>query len=77
MAASWLRRRLDDDAAVGRGDVGVVGNGDGLDLVLALGVGDVDDPGVALAELDLADDPRDVVLLGGDVGGIGGLEPAG
>ena len=37
----------------------------------AVGVGHVDDAGVALAELDLGDDRLDVVLLGHDVGGVG------
>ena len=69
-----VRRRLDDHPGVARRDVGVVGHVDRRDLVGRRGVGDVDDGGVALADLDLRPNGGDVVLLRDDVGGIGGGE---
>ena len=72
-----VRGRLDDDAGVGREHVRRVGHVDGRDLRRGLGVGDVDDARVALAELDLGDHRLDVVLLGHDVGRVGGGEVGG
>ncbi len=64
-------RRLDDDPGICRRHVRVVGDGDDRDLGRPLGVGHVDDGGVAVARLDLGQDRGDVVFLRHDVRGVG------
>ena len=74
MSRRRVRRRLDDDAGIRRRNVRLGRDGDGRDLRRRLRVGRVDDPGIALAELDLRDDGPDVVLPRDDVRGIGHFE---
>ena len=65
-----VRRFADDDARIGRRNVGRIRDLDRRDLVRCGRIGDIDDPCIAFAEFDLGHDCADVVLLRRHVRGV-------